>query len=49
MSAAADVSPEPIAVAEVVFARGLTRRARPADLAADVRSTMFDPHYEDYV
>ena len=38
-----------VAVAEVVFARGLTRRKRPADLAADVRATMFDPHYEDYV
>ncbi|MCC6994715.1 MAG: NAD-dependent malic enzyme [Deltaproteobacteria bacterium] len=38
-----------IAVAEVVFARGLTRRARPADLAADVHATMFDPRYEEYL
>lgn len=36
------------AVAEVAFARGLTRMPRPADLTAHVRGTMFDPTYPAY-
>ncbi len=33
------------AVAEEAHAKGLARRPRPADLAADIRSRMFDPVY----
>jgi len=38
-----------VAVAEIVFARGLTQMARPADLRAHVQTAMFDPRYRDYV
>ena len=38
-----------VAVADLAFARSLTRMARPADLAAYVRSTMFEPEYPAYV
>ena len=37
------------AVAEVAFARGLTRRARPADVAAHTRAQMYEPEYVTYV
>jgi malate dehydrogenase (oxaloacetate-decarboxylating)(NADP+) len=35
------------AVAEVAFARGLARRARPADLAAEIAAYQFDPRYDE--
>jgi malate dehydrogenase (oxaloacetate-decarboxylating)(NADP+) len=38
-----------VAVAEDAYANGLARRPRPADLAADIRSRMFDPVYPAYV
>ena len=37
------------AVAEVAYARNLAAAPRPADLAAHVRSQMYDPHYRSYV
>jgi len=37
-----------VAVAEVVFRRGLTKMNRPADLAGHVKSQMFDPTYVEY-
>ncbi len=37
------------AVAEVAYARGLARQRRPADLAAHIRSLMYEPTYESYV
>jgi malate dehydrogenase (oxaloacetate-decarboxylating)(NADP+) len=37
------------AVAEVAFASGLTRLAKPKDLAAHVEATVWQPHYRDYV
>jgi len=37
-----------VAVADVVFRRGLTKRDRPADLAAHVKAQMFDPTYVEY-
>ncbi len=37
-----------IAVAENVFARGLTEMPRPADLATHVKSCMFEPDYAAY-
>jgi malate dehydrogenase (oxaloacetate-decarboxylating)(NADP+) len=36
-------------VAEVAYARGLTRRMRPADVMADIRSNMYEPNYRPYV
>ena len=33
------------AVAETAYKNGLAGKARPADVLADVRSQMFDPHY----
>ncbi len=36
------------AVAEVAFARGLTHLARPADLEAYVKASMFEPVYPTY-
>ena len=38
-----------VAVAEVVFARGLTRLARPSDLASHVAAAVYQPQYRDYV
>ncbi|MDR2982526.1 MAG: hypothetical protein LBV12_09810, partial [Puniceicoccales bacterium] len=38
-----------VAVAEVVFKRGLTSMRQPKDLRAYVKSCMFEPEYEDYV
>ncbi len=38
-----------VAVAEDAYANGLARRPRPTDLAADIRSRMFDPVYPAYV
>ena len=37
------------AVAESAYAGGLARAPRPADIAADIRSRMFQPVYRDYV
>jgi malate dehydrogenase (oxaloacetate-decarboxylating)(NADP+) len=37
-----------VAVAEVVFLRGLTRMNRPADLAGHMKAQMFDPTYVEY-
>jgi len=38
-----------VAVAEVAFANGLTRLARPKDLAAHVQQSVWQPQYRDYV
>lgn len=38
-----------IAVAEQVYARGLTDEPRPADVEAHVRSFVYEPVYESYV
>ena len=38
-----------IAVAEVAFARGLARAARPADIAAAVTAAMYEPNYVSMV
>jgi len=38
-----------VAVAEVAFRRNLTKMNRPPDLAAHIRSQMYDPAYVDYV
>jgi malate dehydrogenase (oxaloacetate-decarboxylating)(NADP+) len=37
------------AVAEIAFARGLTRQIRPDDLPALIREHMYQPDYEEYV
>ena len=37
------------AVAESAYADGLAGKPRPADVLADVRSQMYDPHYASYV
>ena len=37
-----------IAVAEVVYERGLARQPRPEDLVAAVRAWVFDPRYREY-
>jgi len=37
-----------LAVAEYALARGFARQIRPADLAAHVRSHIFEPDYPDY-
>lgn len=37
------------AVAEIAYTQKLTRRSRPVDLAADVRTRMFDSVYTPYV
>jgi malate dehydrogenase (oxaloacetate-decarboxylating)(NADP+) len=38
-----------LAVAEIAFARGLTRQIRPDDLPALIREHMYQPDYEEYV
>ncbi|PTY06240.1 NAD-dependent malic enzyme [Opitutaceae bacterium EW11] len=38
-----------VAVAQLAWSEGLTARAKPADIEADVRSRMFDPVYTSYV
>jgi malate dehydrogenase (oxaloacetate-decarboxylating)(NADP+) len=38
-----------VAVAEVAYKSKLARKRRPADLAAHVRSLMYDPTYQNYV
>ncbi|MBP2679764.1 MAG: mae, partial [Deltaproteobacteria bacterium] len=38
-----------VAVAEVVFRRGLTKMTRPADLDRHVKSQMFHPTYVEYI
>jgi malate dehydrogenase (oxaloacetate-decarboxylating)(NADP+) len=37
------------AVADSAYASGLAGKPRPADVQADVRSQMYDPHYSSYV
>ena len=37
------------AVADTAYASGLAGKTRPQDVLADVRSQMYDPHYESYV
>jgi malate dehydrogenase (oxaloacetate-decarboxylating)(NADP+) len=38
-----------LAVANIVFARGLTAMPRPADLPSHIKSIMYDPAYKEYV
>jgi len=38
-----------VAVADVAFRRGLTKKSRPPDLAAHIKALMYDPVYVDYV
>ena len=38
-----------VAVAKVVFARGLTTVQKPADLQNHIKSTMYEPAYKEYV
>ncbi len=38
-----------VEVAEVVFERGLSRRARPINLSAHVKDYMYQPHYPHYI
>jgi malate dehydrogenase (oxaloacetate-decarboxylating)(NADP+) len=37
-----------VAVADLVFRRGLTTMKRPADLPAHVKAQMYDPTYMEY-
>jgi malate dehydrogenase (oxaloacetate-decarboxylating)(NADP+) len=37
-----------VAVAEIVFKRGLTKDPKPADLPAFIRSKMYEPSYKNY-
>jgi hypothetical protein len=36
-------------VAEVIFARGLARADKPADLSAFIRAHKYEPRYPSYV
>ncbi|MBP2677892.1 MAG: maeA, partial [Deltaproteobacteria bacterium] len=38
-----------VAVAEVVFRRGLTKMNRPDDLVGHVKARMYDPVYAEYI
>ncbi|MCX5849274.1 MAG: NAD-dependent malic enzyme [Deltaproteobacteria bacterium] len=38
-----------LAVAKVVFARGLTAMPEPADLLGHIKSTMYEPTFQEYV
>jgi len=38
-----------VAVAEEAYRSGVARRPRPDDLAAEIRGTMFDPQYVEFV
>jgi len=38
-----------VAVAKVVFARGLTKMHEPADLPGHIKSIMYEPTYKEYV
>jgi malate dehydrogenase (oxaloacetate-decarboxylating)(NADP+) len=38
-----------LAVATIVFARGLTAMPKPADLLSHIKSIMYDPAYKEYV
>jgi len=38
-----------LAVAKIVFERGLTAMPEPADLLSHIKSTMYDPAFEEYV
>ena len=38
-----------VAVAKVVFARGLTQMPKPADLPGHIKSIMYDPNFQEYI
>jgi malate dehydrogenase (oxaloacetate-decarboxylating)(NADP+) len=38
-----------VAVAKVVFARGLTQMPEPADLPGHIKSTMYEPNFQEYI
>lgn len=38
-----------VAVAEVAYTKGLAAKPRPDDLAASIRSLMFEPDYQSYM
>ena len=38
-----------LAVANIVFARGLTAMPKPADLPGHIKSIMYDPAYKEYI
>jgi malate dehydrogenase (oxaloacetate-decarboxylating)(NADP+) len=38
-----------LAVAKIVFERGLTSMPEPADLLGHIKSTMYDPAFEEYI
>jgi malate dehydrogenase (oxaloacetate-decarboxylating)(NADP+) len=38
-----------VAVAEEAYRSGVARRPRPDDLEAEIRGTMFDPQYVEFV
>jgi malate dehydrogenase (oxaloacetate-decarboxylating)(NADP+) len=38
-----------VAVAKVVFARGLTQMHEPADLPGHIKSTMYEPNFQEYI
>ena len=38
-----------LAVAKIVFARGLTAMPEPADLIGQIKSTMYEPKFQEYV
>ncbi len=38
-----------VAVAKVVFARGLTTVQKPADLQNHIKSTMYEPNFQEYI
>ena len=37
------------AVAEVAYQRGLATKPRPEDLAAHIKSLMYEPKYQSYI
>ncbi|HUN55869.1 MAG TPA: NAD-dependent malic enzyme [Smithella sp.] len=38
-----------VAVAKVVFARGLTQMSKPVDLHVHIKSTMYEPNFQEYI
>jgi malate dehydrogenase (oxaloacetate-decarboxylating)(NADP+) len=38
-----------LAVAKIVFARGLTAMPEPADLLGQIKSIMYEPKFQEYV
>jgi malate dehydrogenase (oxaloacetate-decarboxylating)(NADP+) len=38
-----------VAVAEVIFERGLASKSRPENLLELVRAHVYDPHYPSYI